>query len=112
MCLTSGAVVVSRRGRVFAKHAAGQLIRVSRVPKASRMRGMIREKSEPVLLTSFIPLFPSLTLSLSPSIMLCRSPRTISGRGEKRKKEEKWVRATYFFFPQFTKAEGGGVIVS
>lgn len=108
-------------GGFFAKHAAGQLIRVGCNPKAARMWGKIREKSEPVFLTSFIPLFPSLslslalTLSLSPSIMLCRTPRTTLGEGRerRRKKERRKVgQGDLFFFPQFTKAEGGGVIVS
>lgn len=72
------------------------------------MWGRIREKSEPVFLTSFIPLFPSLSLYLSPSPFHClprsRSAELLAtalGRGErgeeKKKKEEKWVRATYFF---------------
>lgn len=65
----------------------------------------------------FVSALPS-SLLLSLSIKLRATARTISGRGVEREKkkrkeeeEEKWVRATYFFFPQFTEAEGGGVIV-
>lgn len=46
--------------------------------------------------SSFVSLSLFLSLLLSPSIILCRTPCTMSGRREK-KKEEKWVRATYFF---------------
>lgn len=110
-------------GVIFAERTASQLIRVARViPKATRKHRQNagtdhREASESAFLnffSSFVSLSLSLSLLLSPSIMLCRTPCTILGRGGKKekKKEEKWVRATYFFFPQFTEAEGGGVIVS
>lgn len=101
-------------GGFFAKHAAGQLIRVGCNPKAARMWGKIFN-----FFYSFVSLSLSLslalTLSLSPSIMLCRTPRTTLGEGRerRRKKERRKVgQGDLFFFPQFTKAEGGGVIVS
>lgn len=101
----------------FAKHAAGQLIRVGCNPKAARMWGRIREKSEPVFLTSFIPLFPPLSLYLSPSPFHCL-PRSRSAellatalgrgeRGEEKKKERRKVgQGDLFFFP--TVHEGRG----
>lgn len=107
-------------GGFFAKHAAGQLIRVGCNPKAARMWGRIREKSEPVFLTSFIPLFPSLSISRPHpfTVSLDHAVQNSShdvreGRERRRKKERRKVgQGDLFFFPQFTKAEGGGVIVS
>ena len=82
------------------------------------MQGVIAEKRlSRSFLTSFLPLFPSLSLPFTVSLdhALQNSLHDLrEGREKKKKKEEeeKWVRATYFFFPQFTEAEGGGVIVS
>lgn len=55
---------------------------------------------------AFVPSLPP----LSASIILCRTLRTILGREEK--KRGKVGQGDLFFFPQFTEAEGGGVIVS
>lgn len=56
--LTSGAVVVLRRGRIFAKHTASQLIRVASVPKDTGLhcqnaRTHHREISDSVLFFFF-----------------------------------------------------------
>lgn len=104
MVLTSGAVVVSRRGRGSAKHTAGPLIIITSVPKATGTHRWNagtdhREASESVFFnffSSFVSL--SLSLLLSPSIMLCRTPCTISGRGEK-KRRRKVGQGDLFFFP-------------
>lgn len=110
-CLTSGAVVVLRRGWDFAKHTAGELIRVADIPNATGTRRQ-NGPSKPAFF-NFFSSFVSLCLSLllSPSIMLRRTLCTISGRGGKKKKK-KSGSGRPIFFPQFTEAEGGGVIVS
>lgn len=104
-------------GGVFAKHTAGQLIRVAFIPKATGMRRQIAlthpiEASELVIFNFFFCFPLSLSLLLSPSIMLCRTPCTILGREKKKRRRRKVGQGDLFFFPQFTEAEGGGVIVS
>lgn len=101
-------------GGFFAKHAAGQLIRVGCNPKAARMWGKIREKSEPVFLTSFIPLFPSFSLSrphpftVSLDHALQNSSHDVRGgeRKEKKKRKKKSGSGRPIFFP--TVHEGRG----
>lgn len=102
----------------FAKHTAGQLIRVAFIPKATGMHRQIAqthpiEASELVIFNFFSSfVFLSLSPLLSPSIMLCRTPCTILGREKKKRRRRKVGQGDLFFFPQFTEAEGGGVIVS
>lgn len=106
--LTSGAVVVSRR--IFAKHTTGQLIRVASIPKATgthqQNTGTHHREPEFFFFSSFVSL--SLSLLLSPSIMLCRTtPSTILGKGEGKKKRRRKVgQGDLFFFP--TVHEGRG----
>lgn len=98
-CLTSGAVVISRRRRV----SASQLIRVASIPRAAGTHHQNagthhREVSESAFFnfsSSFVSL--SLSLLLSPSIMLCRTPRTILGRGGKKKKKKSGSGRPIFF---------------
>lgn len=100
-------------GGFFAKHAAGQLIRVGCNPKAARMWGKIREKSEPVFLTSFIPLFPSLSISrphpftVSLDHALQNSSHDVRGgeRKEKKKRKKKSGSGRPIFFSHSSRRQ-------
>lgn len=77
------------------------------------MPGLIRVVSESVFFyffSSFVSLSLSLPFTVSLDHALQNSLHDL--REEKKKKERKVGQGDLFFFPQFTEAEGGGVIVS
>lgn len=76
------------------------------------MQGVITEKPLESVFFNFFSSFVSLSLPFTVSLAHALQNSLHDLREGRKKKEEKWVRATYFFFPQFTEAEGGGVIVS
>lgn len=80
--------------------------RERRLPNARGSRGLSPSLSSLCLLLSLsLSPAPPFFLPLSPSIMLCRTPPcTISGR-RKKKREGKWVRATYFFFSHSSRRQ-------